>query len=803
MPPSPVEPPDRRVRLGTKHTLVAGGLSSLLVGNDRVRLLDTFDKVSRVAGTVLYAASRLLLLYAHEKLLLEGLPFPPTGLTSESSFGHKDNMKWQAARDAPSSPAEAPVVFTQELVEWAMQLFKAGRKTQKRTKDNAAYKDLERLVEDNDLVADLGGLQDTKHMGSVLHALGKSLAVVISNHLTVATPAHTKLYLQAKYAHLYLSSKEATQLAKTIGRSVQWNNRRTELNGGVPYDTLPAHREQKEVKRHGKTVTIPEMDLMEWRAIVDDERALLPATWTQVDMLRGRFRMLRDILSRNTPERQFKAFTLIPQCRSGRVFLKVNMESLLDIIRRAGVDFAEEKPQAVPPDPARSEDDTKQEQEKAKKAAQRVTALRALAIFDQSRLQRLLRHPHRCSEKTVELVLGGEFFRTDGVQAQFYCGTLARPKRGRDGESKGDVDDDDGDVAASPEDGAGVVDDDDNDVVSPQAAVPASLDDLIAVDPGRTTLYTAVKARRVGEAERQLKYPDLAPLGDGTYVVWEKVKLPAKRCGKYNTEYLTKGAKQYDDECGGRLRRLKRAWRVRSVETYQQSLQRLSEASLACCDLVELKARIKVHMQCHAAIHLVEGSRDVARDRFDAYIRKQRELASIASDFRSVLGEKGVCAWGGARWAVGAKGSAPCRSAMVYKYLKRQSFGNRIFTEAETNTSRKNAISLNMKEMVHPHHPRGCMVRTCFQTTWADDGATVVSKKNLGKHRVGVFGGVKPHGLYLEQEGMKRTCSRDTNGASNIWRCYWERCHGRERPKTLQSSKKKNQGDASGTGRSA
>ena len=800
MAPAPVEPPRGRVRLETKHTLVAGGLSTVLASGDaRPQIIAALDDASCVAGTVLYAASRLLLLYCTQTLA-EGGSFSPTGLTSSASFGHKDNQKWRGtASDMP--PGEAPVVFTQELVCWAVQMFKADRRAHDKAKANPAYQALERLVKDNNFVADLGGLQDTRNMADALNSLSKSLAVSISNHLNVATLAHTKLYLRAKYAHLYLSGKEVTQLAKTIGKSVQWNTHRTSLRGGHPYDVLPPHREQKAVTRYGLSVTIPEMEPMEWRALVDAERALLPQTWTQVDMLRGRFRMLRDIQARSlTSERPLRAFNLLPVCRSGRVFLKLNTDGLVDMLHRADVGFVMDKPVKISPTPSRSAEDTERMQKEANDAAKYANACKALAFFDQRKLQRLLRHPHHRSERTVELQLAGEFFRTDGVQAQFLCGTLKRSKRDREGVAKQEDGDDDGDAAVAQDAGADA-ESDDEDVVSAKTPVPQDIDHLFACDPGRTNLYTVVKARRVDEVERLDKYEDLAPLGDSSsFVLWDKAQLPSKRHGKYNREYLTKSAKRYDEECGGRLRRHKRTWRVKSCEEYRDAVGRLSNASLACVDFQQLLARVKVHLQCHSAIHLVEGSRDVAKDRFDAYIRKQKTLASIAGDFADVLGDTGILAWGGARWAVGAKGAAPCRSAMIYKHLKRQPFGNRIVTEAETNTSCKSAISQQLGKMVHPYHKRYCKDTSCFQTTWALDG-TKENVSKTGKFRLGVFGGGRPHGLYLETEGKKRTCSRDINGASNIWRCYWERCHGRERPKTLQSSKK--QGDASDRGRSA
>ena len=82
------------------------------------------------------------------------------------------------------------------------------------------------------------------------HALARSLAVVISNHLNVACASHTAAYLRAKYSELHLDKKEANQLAKTIGRSVQWNAvRASKQVGGLPYEKLPASRDREKVVR--------------------------------------------------------------------------------------------------------------------------------------------------------------------------------------------------------------------------------------------------------------------------------------------------------------------------------------------------------------------------------------------------------------------------------------------------------------------------------------------------------------------------------------------------------------------------
>jgi hypothetical protein len=457
----------------------------------------------------------------------------------------------------------------------------------------------------------------------------------------------------------------------------------------------------------------------------------------------------------------------------------------------------------VPDDPTRSAEDTA----KLIKASHKLAANRAiLKIFDQKKLRRLLRHPDKRSHNTRELVLGGEFLRTDGVQIQFYCGLKAGIKRDRHGVDLTDTADDD--HAVAPDCGINYdPETDEADIISDQTPTPSDVEDLYACDPGKTNLYTVVKARRIDEAERLSKHPDLAPLGDGTYVVWEKVSLPPTRPGKYNKRYLTKSAKEYDVECGSQSRRLQRkAWINDGDETsvdYKAAIAALSTASLSCVDAVEVARRVVLHMRCHAPIHMLEGSLTMAHARLDAFIGKQKTLAGIVRDFKMTLGENGILAWGGARWAVCGKGAPPCRSNMIFRHLKKvKGLGNRIVTEAETNTSCKSSIGLYDAKMTHPKHKHYCAERMCYTTTFAADGS-VISRIPIGKFRVGVLGGGSPHGLFLCNEGMKRTCSRDINGASNIWRAYWERCHGRERPQTLRSSRIQNLSDSSDAGRSA
>ena len=255
---------------------------------------------------------------------------------------------------------------------------------------------------------------------------------------------------------------------------------------------------------------------------------------------------------------------------------------------------------------------------------------------------------------------------------------------------------------------------------------------------------------------------------------------------------------------GSRARRMERKHWTSGCVAYKQAITALSEASLACVDAQELGRRMAIHASNHAAIHVVEASSMMAHARFEAFRGKQRTLAKISRDFETVLGDKGILAWGGARWAVGAKGSAPCASNMIFRHLQKSTWSkrddgtSRIATDAETNTSCKNAIGLYDTKMEHPKHKRFCSVRDGYNTVFQADGS-VESTKKVGRFNLGILRGGRPHGLYLCNEGLKRTCGRDINGASNIWRAYWERCHGRERPLVLRSKRARQNGDAPAT----
>jgi len=225
-----------------------------------------------------------------------------------------------------------------------------------------------------------------------------------------------------------------------------------------------------------------------------------------------------------------------------------------------------------------------------------------------------------------------------------------------------------------------------------------------------------------------------------------------------------------------------------SMQQYRTALAALSTASLSVSNPTTLRDRILVHFRNHQHIHAYEGSRNVAHMRFEAFMDKQSTLANIANTFKALLGTQGVCAWGGARWAVTAKGRTACASAMVHRHLVKQPWAklnglSRFPKERETNTSCKCSNCLAMPKMVHPRH----------QSVYR-------SRPMIGPLQVGSYrkrervleqpeGGGSVYGLYqCQNTKCYRTWNRDRNGASNIGRCFWERAHSYQRHPSLCSA---------------
>jgi hypothetical protein len=312
--------PNGRVRLSEKHTLVAGGLSSLLKDEYRPKVLDAADSGARATAAILARASRLLVLYFTHILsndILDGVP------TSDASAQ----------------------IFYQELVDQAMSIFKAAKRVSAQRADSRVYQLLAELAETQFAKADGTSASmlaefrevDARGLSATLHSYAKSWAVNMRNHLRHAWKQHTTLYLKAKYAELKMSAKEVTQLAQTIGKSVEFNEYRDDKlmeEGKEPYMKLPHNRaEQRDI--HGDISRQAVTD-EQWQAIVDDERQLLPETSSDWDLLQKRWRMLQAIEAASTPERSFKAFTILPIFGSGRCFMKLDTAGLYELVSQRG-----------------------------------------------------------------------------------------------------------------------------------------------------------------------------------------------------------------------------------------------------------------------------------------------------------------------------------------------------------------------------------------------------------------------------------------------------------------------------------
>ena len=400
----------------------------------------------------------------------------------------------------------------------------------------------------------------------------------------------------------------------------------------------------------------------------------------------------------------------------------------------------------------------------------KVSKENILSIFIPQKLNNLMRMGPGKPNKS--LLLANEFFRTDGVHAQFVCGVLkvdGVPVSAGDGEGEDDL--------AANDGGTGATDEDDEDIQEPDDAAervcPADISNLFACDPGKENLYTVLRARLVKQNERK----GLVPLEDGRFIVWDKVLA------------MSKG--HFDQMRGTTKRRLQRKKKIKStgMQGYRAALAALSTIPLSCDNPTLLRARILVHFKNHATIQAYEGSKQVARMSFDAFMSKQSTFAKIANSFENLLGEKGVCAWGGARWAVTAKGSSACASAMVFRYLVKQPWAktpdtnlSRFPLERETNTSCKCSNCLGPNKMVHPRH------KTVYCKEWLPPDPLNPFKRKRQRVRRMPPGGGSVYGLYqCQNTSCYRTWDRDLNGASNIGRCFYDRAHGSPRHPTLCS----------------
>ena len=654
----------------------------------REKIVAAADEASRTLGALLYAASRLLLLYITHHIEAN-IPFPATGLANE-------NKAWVASGEV----GEAPVIVTQELCEWAICLFFKKRKQSPSRENHPAFVALRTFSEDPGTLGTFPR-QDSSNLRYATQAAAKSLSVVVKNHLNVACLRHLAKSLRAKYHSLILSKKEAQALAQFVGKSVQWNAERDRLMGTRgPYSALPTPRSASRKKIQGVWTDVPAVESAQWEEIARHERDLLPFSWDQGDMLRSRYAMLFEISKYNTDHlgtSELPSFSLLPLCSAGRCFLKLNTVGLQQLCERSGVHTHKED---------------------------------VLGIFDPKKLRSILRA--RGVDGPPKLTLCGEFFRTDGVQAQFVCGFLSTKARRVDGGGGPDAD-------VVDEENMNVEEDDIQDDCIP--CVPA--EDQKAVDPGRSCLITLVGVRNGKAVDAGEEEPEFV----------REYRLTR---GHY---YEMRGTTKTKNSAKMRL--------ARSPE-YKAAMESSSRNSLCVSDHLTLCVRTKVQSDCWAAIHTHSGSRSVARARFDRSMRRGTADAEVA---RKVLGPevrsaRRVIAWGGARWAHAAKGTAPCPASALFRMLSEKIKGTSSFLvrERETNTSCKCSACLSPEKMVHPIHPTR-KIRI--------NGARVVD-------------GGEVFGLYqCTHSGCHRTHDRDVNGASNIWRAYFERSRGRARPLAL------------------
>ena len=701
------ELPKGTVRLSEKHTLVAGGLSSLLKDDYREKVLDAADSGARATAAILARASRLLVLYFTHILSNDNLDGFPTSDDTEQ-------------------------IFYQELVGYAISIFKVVNYNSANRADSRVYKLLVELAETpfakpdgtSASMWDEFGDVDAKGLGAILHSYAKSWAVNMRNHLRHAWKQHTTLYLKAKYAELKMSAKEVTQLAQTIGKSVEFNEYRDE-KGRQPYMKLPRARgEQRDILGHISRQAVTDEH---WQALVDDERQLLPETSSDWDLLQNRWRMLQAIDAASTPSRIFKGFTILPIFGAGRCFMKLNTAGLYELVSSRGqVNIAKGD---------------------------------VLKIFKPKKLDKLMRHAKvKPSDKTQPLELGGEFFRTNGVAAQFYCGLTRGIKRDRKGIAMAEGDDDEcdpNDGWDEPEDKGDIADD----------AIPTveSEDELFSDDPGK---HCYINIGRVEKVSDEPFRPGQQPTGDGTFVNTKLAyRLTARRWG----------------EMRGYHRARRRRKQYTNVDAYKAALDVFSRHSCAVSNAQTLGLNMVMQGTVWAQVHAVEGSRKMARLKFDAYMRQQSAINTVCNEVFAVLGDTGVLAVGSGRWKSNSRGTKYGSDAcgMIHRQLfadPRSRFENgrrRLFNEPEQYSSQKCSNCLGPFKMVHPKHA------LVYGNEWIEQDGRIVKVREAKRRAV--------HGQYQCTAGTCHcTWDRDRNAIANIWRTAWERMHGRLRPITLQ-----------------
>jgi hypothetical protein len=607
-----------------------------------------------------------------------------------------------------------------------------------------------------------GSLFDAAHTGYTQGEAAKSFAQSCHNYLFGAWDRHMQRYLTARFLHLHLTKTEAHALALNIGRSWQSVHRRRQRNRPDP--PLPPPREEaKLAKWHGEEVWQPAMSTQAWQELVDAYRRPrtprdadygqhpFPASDTEEELLIARYQWLQCITELNeTPERkghQLSSFNLLPRAHHGRVFAAYSKGGILDICRGAGM-----------PDLPKS---TKE--------------FNPLRIFHAHLLQRILRRSPE-SAKWSALALSGTFLRSDGVQAHIVCGeasTEGRANRYSKRQEEDDEDEEEDNNEEDPEEAASA--EEKGDIEDPAMLLSDSLGHLTACDPGRKRLLYIVRAVEVHQSDPHALVEPIQ-LADGRLVHVKLVKV------------LSLTQEHYAWLCQRGRRSRRREVLAKHNPEYTAAIRTISAASTKTTHVADA---IQQHVHCFPEIHAVSGRRSMARMKFGSMISTQKALAWIARQVLPKSDPQRIVAWGGARWAVTAKGNAACSTFKIFRYIKAQPFSTVKITDSEGHVTEESRLRREKE------HCSSCKCPSCMdmQKMYNPKMRNYVRRKWERDPQSGRFHRVKvlqtepdPKGCYdlyqCATEGCHRTWPRDGAGSGGIFRCFWERAHHRPRPRT-------------------
>jgi hypothetical protein len=222
---------------------------------------------------------------------------------------------------------------------------------------------------------------------------------------------------------------------------------------------------------------------------------------------------------------------------------------------------------------------------------------------------------------------------------------------------------------------------------------------------------------------------------------------------------------------------------------YIAAVNTLRSNSLMTSKPEDLMKSSQEAVRCYPDIHKVSSSKAVARLHFYGAWCEQKAMTWVADQVLPKDDPKRIVAWGGAHWAHGLKGVAPCSAFKIYRKIaalpratamlkdhQKQEFrGTRLPRESEFKSSVVCSACLGEAKMEHPVHDHFMKKKRIYNPTSGFWERQVIECS--GEHVYDLF--------QCAAKGCCRTHGRDLNGASNILRTAWERSHGRPRPASL------------------